>query len=79
MSVADVVVVIWVVLFAVSGFFRGLATQIVSLVGVVAGALAGAWVAPHVLPNGDDSAWVPLASLGGAAVGVARASMFSLR
>jgi S1-C subfamily serine protease len=67
-SVADVVLLVWVALFAASGFFRGLASQLVSLVGVVLGAVAGAWIAPHVLSD-DGSAWVPLASLLGAATG----------
>jgi S1-C subfamily serine protease len=68
-SVADVVLFVWVGLFAASGFFRGLASQFVSLVGVLAGALAGAWIAPHMLPDGEQSAWVPLASLAGAVIG----------
>ena len=69
MSIADVLLVVWVALFAASGFFRGLVSQIVSLLGVVAGALAGAWIAPHVLSAGKQSAWLPLASLAGAAIG----------
>lgn len=69
MTVADLVVAAWVVLFAASGFFRGLTAQALALIGVVVGALAGAWIAPHVLSDGEQSAWVPLASLAGAAVG----------
>ncbi len=41
-----------------------------SLVGVAAGLLVGAWIAPQLLPEGDRSAWVPLASLVGALLGV---------
>jgi S1-C subfamily serine protease len=68
-TVADVLLLVWVSLLATSGFFRGFAAQALSFVGVVAGLLAGAWAGPHLLPGGDSSPWVPVASLAGAAVG----------
>lgn len=64
----DVFVFAWVGLFALSGFARGLVAQVLALVGVVAGLLVGAWLAPHIV-GADGSAWVPLASLVGAAAG----------
>ena len=67
MSAADLLLLAWVALLAVQGFFRGLAAQAISLAGIAAGGLVGAWLAPKVL--GADSPWVALASLGGASVG----------
>ena len=66
---ANVLLVLWVLSFGAAGFFRGLAAQMLSFVGIVAGVIAGAAVAPHVLAGGDDSTWVPLASFVGASVG----------
>jgi S1-C subfamily serine protease len=68
-TLADVFLLAWVALLATSGFFRGFAAQLLSLAGVLAGLLVGAWAGPHVLPGGEASPWVPLASLVGAAVG----------
>ena len=64
----DLAVVAWIVLFAASGFFRGLTAQVLSLVGVAAGVVVGAAVAPRLLSD-DYSPWVPFASLVGAALG----------
>ena len=63
---ADVLLVAWVVLMAAQGFFRGLAAQVLSIIGVAIGAFLGSWVAPHVIP-GDST----LASLIGALTGAA--------
>jgi S1-C subfamily serine protease len=57
-----------IALAAFVGFRRGLVASVLSLAGLVVGAYAGARLAPHVLP-GSDSAFTPLVSLGGAAVG----------
>jgi S1-C subfamily serine protease len=43
--------------------------QLLSLVGLAIGGLAGAWLGPLVLSGGRGSPWVPLASLVGALVG----------
>ena len=69
LTVADVVFLAWLALFATSGLFRGLAEQLLSLAGIGAGLVAGAWVAPHVLPQAESSPWLPLASLAGAVLG----------
>jgi S1-C subfamily serine protease len=68
-TLADVLVLAWVALLATSGFFRGFTAQALSFVGVVAGLLVGAWAGPHIVPGGESSPWVLLASLVGAAVG----------
>jgi hypothetical protein len=63
----DVLVVIWVLLFALQGAYRGLVAQALSLVGLAIGALVGSWIAPKLLSEG--SLWVSIASLVGAVVG----------
>jgi uncharacterized membrane protein required for colicin V production len=65
-NVVDVLVLAGVALLAFLGAFRGLAAQVLSLGGLVLGALAGSFVAPVLLP--DNSPWITLASLVGAAV-----------
>jgi S1-C subfamily serine protease len=75
----DVVLLVWVALSAASGFLRGFAAQVLTLVGVVSGLIVGAWLAPRVIPGGDESEWVPLASLVGAAVGAAALGLASGR
>ena len=67
MSVTDILLVVWVAIFAIQGAYRGLVAQALSLVGFGIGALAGSWVAPQLLS--DNSPWVAFASLAGAVVG----------
>jgi S1-C subfamily serine protease len=67
MNVTDVLLILWVALFAVQGAFRGLVAQSLSLVGLVIGALGGSWIAPRLLS--DNSPWVAFASLVGAVIG----------
>lgn len=69
MSVVDVLVVLWVGLFALQGAYRGLVAQALSIVGLAIGALAGSWIAPKLLSEG--SPWVSIASLVGAIIGAA--------
>lgn len=66
--ILDLVVLAAVALFAVAGYMRGFTAQVISLVGVGLGLLAGAWIAPLLLPNAQAD-WLPLASLFGAATG----------
>jgi S1-C subfamily serine protease len=57
------------VLGALSGLRRGLVATALSFGGLVAGALIGARVAPHLLHGGAGSPYTPLAGLVGALVG----------
>jgi S1-C subfamily serine protease len=66
-SAADVVLVLWVAIFAVQGAYRGLVAQALSLIGLGIGALAGSWIAPRFLA--ENSPWIAFASLAGAVVG----------
>jgi S1-C subfamily serine protease len=67
MAVVDILVVLWVVLFALQGAYRGLVAQALALVGLLIGALVGSWLAPKLLSEG--SPWVSIASLVGAIIG----------
>ena len=66
-TLADVLLLAWVALLALQGFFRGFVAQAISLAGIAIGGLAGAWLAPKLF--GEDSPWLALASLGGAFAG----------
>jgi S1-C subfamily serine protease len=67
MTAADFVLLGWVALLALQGFFRGFAAQAISLAGIAVGGVGGAWLAPRIV--GHESPWVALVSLGGAFVG----------
>jgi uncharacterized membrane protein required for colicin V production len=55
-----------VALTALVGLRRGLIAGALGLVGIVAGAVIGSRVAPHLLPDGARSPYAPLAAVGGA-------------
>jgi S1-C subfamily serine protease len=65
----DWVAVAIIVMAALSGWRRGLVVTMLSLGGLVLGAVAGARLAPHFLAGGSTSPWTPVAALVGAAVG----------
>jgi uncharacterized membrane protein required for colicin V production len=67
MTLTDLLLLAAIALFGVAGYYRGFVGQILSLLGVAIGVVAGAWLGPHLLP--EDSGWVPLASVVGAALG----------
>ena len=69
MTRVDWVAAAIVVLGALSGLRRGLVATALSLGGLIAGALIGARIAPHLLHGGADSPYTPLAGLVGALVG----------
>ncbi len=76
MNVADLVAGGLLVLTGISGFRRGLVTGVLSLLGLVTGAVLGARVAPAIL--GDFGGWTALVALGGAAVGGFLGQMFGI-
>lgn len=63
----DLVLLGLLALMALGGFRRGLIVGVLSLAGLVGGAYAGARIGPGLV--GDDSAWIPLATMIGAIVG----------
>lgn len=67
MEPIDIVALGVVALSALAGFRRGLLVGILSLTGLVGGAILGARVAPELL-GAENSRWVPLVTLGGALV-----------
>jgi uncharacterized membrane protein required for colicin V production len=69
MSNLDWVLVAFVVITALGGYKRGLIGTALSLVGLVAGAIVGARVAPHLFSS--DSRYTALVGLVGAIVGIA--------
>ena len=75
MNVADVLLLLGIVAFAILGAQRGLAAQALSLGGLALGALIGSIVAPYLLDQ--NSAWLPIAGLLGALVGAALLGMLT--
>ena len=78
MTVVDVIVIAWIALWALLGAGRGLVEQVLSLTGLVVGAIAGSRIAPALLPDGRESTWLPLAALLGALVGAVLAQSILL-
>jgi S1-C subfamily serine protease len=74
-TIADVLLVAWVAMMAAQGFFRGLAAQILSIVGVAIGAFLGSWLAPHVVPGDSTLASLIGALAGAVLLGVAAGSL----
>ena len=75
MTIADVLLVAWVAMMAAQGFFRGLAAQMLSIVGVAIGAFLGSWLAPHVVPGDSTLASLIGALAGAVLLGVAAGSL----
>jgi S1-C subfamily serine protease len=67
-TVLDLVLLGVLVLMGLGGFRRGLIVGVLSLVGLLAGAYVGARVGPQLV-GGDESRWLPIATLVGALVG----------
>jgi uncharacterized membrane protein required for colicin V production len=59
----------FVALTGLIGLRKGLIASALSVTGIVAGALIGARLAPHVLDEGASSPYTPLVGLAGAAIG----------
>ena len=69
MTTVDWVAVAVICVSAVVGYRRGLIASGLSLAGVIAGAIIGARIAPHLLRGGSHSPYTPLAALIGATLG----------
>lgn len=54
MSVIDIVLLVAMVLFAITGWRRGLLYGLLSLVGFLSGAALGLWIAPRLLESWPD-------------------------
>ena len=67
MNAADWIAVVVITLTAFSGIRRGLVTGVLSLIGLLGGAVFGAELAPKLV--GDLSGYVPIVALAGAALG----------
>jgi S1-C subfamily serine protease len=70
-SSVDWVTLAVVALAALFGYRRGLVASALSLVGVIAGAVVGGRLAPHLLHGGSRSPYTPIAALVGATIGAA--------
>jgi S1-C subfamily serine protease len=68
-TTVDWIAVAVIAVAALIGFQRGLIASALSLVGVVAGAIVGARIAPHLLSGGSHSRYLPVAGLIGATLG----------
>ncbi|HEX5448633.1 MAG TPA: CvpA family protein [Gaiellaceae bacterium] len=71
MTRADWIAVAIIALSALGGLRRGLIGTVLSLAGLVAGAVLGARVAPHLLNGGEQSPYTSVLALIGALVGAA--------
>ena len=69
MTKVDWIALVVVAVAALIGLRKGLVGSALSLVGIVAGAMLGARLAPALLSGGSRSPWTPLVALGGASVG----------
>jgi S1-C subfamily serine protease len=63
----DWIVLAVIVLTALLGVWQGFTIGVLSALGMIAGALIGARLAPHLLPDGAESPYTPLVALAGAA------------
>ena len=68
MTALDWVALGFVVFAAVVGWRSGLLASALTAVGVCVGAVVGARLAPHLLPDGSRSPYTPLVALAGASV-----------
>lgn len=67
MTRLDWIVLAVIVLTALLGLWQGFTIGVLSVLGLIAGAVIGARVAPHLLPGGAESPYTPLVALAGAA------------
>ena len=71
MNLVDVIIVIFAVALAVTGYERGLIASALPLAGFVLGALIGGRLGPALLAGGGESQYAPLVTvLAGLVLGV---------
>lgn len=69
MTRADWLALAFVAIAAFLGLRKGFVGSALSLVGIVAGSVLGARLAPHLLSGGDESPYTPVVGLAGAVIG----------
>ena len=67
MTRLDWIVLAVIVFTALLGLWQGFTIGVLSVLGLIAGAVIGARLAPHLLPGGAESPYTPLVALAGAA------------
>lgn len=63
MNILDIVLILLVAGYAVSGYWQGFISGAFATVGLLLGGLLGIWLAPKLLGRADPSLWVSLGAL----------------
>ncbi len=63
MNFLDLLLLLVVLAYAVSGYWQGFITGAFATVGLLLGGVLGVWVAPRLLGDADPSVWVSLGAL----------------
>ncbi|HET6563452.1 MAG TPA: MarP family serine protease [Marmoricola sp.] len=63
MNTLDVILLVLVLAYAVSGYWQGFVTGAFATAGLLLGGLVGIWVAPKLLGDANPSVWVSLGAL----------------
>jgi S1-C subfamily serine protease len=63
MNALDLILVVLVLAYAVSGYWQGFVTGAFATAGLLLGGLIGIWVTPMLLGDADPSVWVSLGAL----------------
>ncbi len=63
MNALDIVVVVLLLAYAVSGYWQGFITGAFATTGLLLGGLLGIWLAPEIFGDSDPSVWVSLGAL----------------
>jgi len=63
MNALDVVLLVLLLAYAVSGYWQGFITGAFATVGLLLGGLVGIWLSPVLLGDADPSVWVSLGAL----------------
>ena len=79
LSLVDIVVLVWVLLWGALGLRRGLTEQLISFGGLAVGAIIGARATPPLLELAGAEEWIPLATLAAGIVGALIAQAIAIR